>query len=54
LHCLVFATKHSTLTFFLLYLPFLFSPFLGMKPLMQQTMAKIIKFNPALYVLRER
>ncbi|KAL2919271.1 pre-mRNA-splicing factor 8 [Polyrhizophydium stewartii] len=28
--------------------------FPGMKPLMQQAMAKIIKANPALYVLRER
>ena len=28
--------------------------FPGMKPLMQQAMAKIMKANPALYVLRER
>lgn len=28
--------------------------FPGMKPLMQQAMAKIVKANPALYVLRER
>ena len=28
--------------------------FPGMKPLMQQAMAKIMKANPAMYVLRER
>jgi pre-mRNA-processing factor 8 len=28
--------------------------FPGMKPLLQQAMAKISKANPALYVLRER
>lgn len=42
-------------TLSLLHLPSVFGNWIpGMKPLMQQAMAKIMKANPALYVLRER
>lgn len=47
------SSYHLTLSFYLLYSGY-GNWFPGSKPLIQQAMAKIMKANPALYVLRER